>query len=132
MFFLILNHYNHIYGYLPVSTPTWVIALSSYGFLSMITYASLVFGERGMDLLKSLYPLVLSLSPWSSHIIETLKEERRASVLQVRETVYQLGPALFPDCEDILKWKGRGPMSLYAKISPEVELKDIDGIDDFI
>jgi hypothetical protein len=71
MLFLALNNHKHILRYLPVWMPTWAIALSLYGSLSILTYAPLIFGEHGMDLLKSLYPLILSLNPWSSHIIET-------------------------------------------------------------
>jgi glycerol-3-phosphate O-acyltransferase / dihydroxyacetone phosphate acyltransferase len=130
--FLYVHKHNHFHGYLPVRTPTWMIVLCSYSILSLITYASLVFGEQGMDLLKSLYPLALSLSPWSSHAIEALKEERRVLVLRVREMVHQFGTELFPDCDDIQKWKGRGPISLYAKISPEVDLEDIEGLDAFV
>lgn len=85
-----------------------------------------------MDLLKSLYPLILSLSPWSSNTIEALKEDRRIMVLRVREMVHQFGSELFPDCEDIKKWNGRGPMSLFAQTSPEIDLEDIEGLDDFV
>lgn len=129
--FLFLHKNNHLYGHLNVQSSTLVIVLSSYSILSLITHASLVFGEQGMDLLKSLYPLVLSVSPWSSHSIETLKEDRSVLVLRVRELVHQFGPELFPDCEDVQKWKGRAPMSLYAKTSPEAGLEDIEGLDDF-
>ena len=132
MLFLGLNKHNRLYGYLPAQVPTWAIVLSSYAILSVVTYASLVFGEQGMDLLKSLYPLVLSLSPWSSHTIEALKEERRVLVLRVRESVHQFALEIFPDCKDVSKWKGRGPLSLYATISPEVDLEDIEGLDEFV
>ena len=129
---LALNKHNHIYGYIPASTPTWVIVLSSYTILSMITYGSLLFGEESLDILKSLYPLVLSITPWSSHMIEALKEERRVLVLQVKEAVDQFGSEIFPDCEDISKWKGRGPRKLYAEISPEANLGDLGGLDEFV
>jgi glycerol-3-phosphate O-acyltransferase / dihydroxyacetone phosphate acyltransferase len=130
--FLYLHKHNRFHEYLHGQTPSWMIVLSSYSILSIITYASLVIGEQGMDLLKSLYPLALSLSPWSSHAIEALKEERRVLVLQVKEMVRQLGAELFPDCDDIQKWKGRGPMSLYTKTSPEAELHELEGLDQFV
>jgi glycerol-3-phosphate O-acyltransferase / dihydroxyacetone phosphate acyltransferase len=126
------NKCNHIYGYIPAGTPPWVIVLSSYTILSTITYASLLFGEEGLDILKSLYPLVLSLSPWSSQMVEALEEERRVLVLRVKEAVDQFGSEIFPDCEDISKWKGRGPKRLYAEISPEVDLEDLGGLDEFV
>ncbi|KAE9370553.1 hypothetical protein N431DRAFT_426908 [Stipitochalara longipes BDJ] len=123
------HNHIHLYGYLDVSR--WVMVPSLYVVLSMITYASLVFGEQAMDLWRSLYPLILSLSPWSSHIFETLKEDRRVLVMEVKEMVHRFGWELFPDCEDIKKWKGRGPMSLYARIGPEVDMEDLEGLDGF-
>ena len=127
---LFLHNHNHLYGYFN-DVGRIKIALSSYAILLFITYASLMFGEQGVDLLKSLYPLVLSLGPRSYRTINTLKEDRRILVLEVKEMVHRFGSELFPDCEDIQKWKGRGPRSLYAKISPNVDLEDLGGLDEF-
>jgi len=80
-----LNNYNHIFVHLPVWAATWVVALWLHGFLSVITYAPLVSSEQGMDLLKSLYPVILSRDPWSSHIVEMLDEECHGLVLQVKK-----------------------------------------------
>jgi hypothetical protein len=62
-----------------------------------------------MDLLKSLYPVTPPRDPWSPHTAETLDEECHGLVLQVeKKKASQLGPALFRDCEEIMKWKGQG------------------------
>ncbi|KAH6677125.1 hypothetical protein B0J14DRAFT_336110 [Halenospora varia] len=117
---------------LPADIPTTGLVLLTWLVLPSITYAALVFGEQGMDILKSLYPFLLLLNPTSSHIVEKLRDERRSLVLEVRELVDRFGPELFPDCEDIEMWKGRGPKKMYASISPEAYLEDLAGLNDFV
>lgn len=126
-----LNSHNQVYGFLPPRFPTWAIALSASIFLPSITYAALIFGEQGMDLLKSLYPLVLSLSPRSTYILEELRDDRRRLVVQVRETVNRFGGDLFTDCDEIEKWRLRGPRSLYAEVSPLTDAQELGALDGF-
>jgi glycerol-3-phosphate O-acyltransferase / dihydroxyacetone phosphate acyltransferase len=85
-----------------------------------------------MDLLKSLYPLVLSLSPRSTSILEALRDDRRRLVLQVQETVNRFGGDLFPDCDEVEKWRLRGPRSLYAQVSPLADAQELGGLDEFV
>jgi glycerol-3-phosphate O-acyltransferase/dihydroxyacetone phosphate acyltransferase len=96
-----LNKSSQVLGYVPANTPIWVIIISSFTTLSIITYASLLFGEQGLDLLKSIYPLFLLMSPWSSRMVGALKEERRLLVLLVKEVIDRFGSEIFPDCEDL-------------------------------
>jgi glycerol-3-phosphate O-acyltransferase/dihydroxyacetone phosphate acyltransferase len=72
-----LSSRNLTLGLIPQSTSTLTIVLLSWLILPAISYASLLFGEQGMDLLKSLYPLLLSLNPRSSRVIERLREQRK-------------------------------------------------------
>jgi glycerol-3-phosphate O-acyltransferase/dihydroxyacetone phosphate acyltransferase len=127
-----LNKHNRAYGFIPTGTPTWVVVFLSNTILPSITYAALLFGEQGLDLMKSLYPLVLSLSPRSSSVIEELREERMILAGIVKEMVNRFGADIFPDCDDVKKWKGRGPRSLYADISPFTELEETWGLDEFV
>ena len=128
-----LNKRNRAYGLTPAGKPTWVVVVLSNTILPSITYAALLFGEQGLDLVKSLYPLLLSLSPRSSSFIEELRAERMILAGMVKDTVNIFGADISPDCDDIKKWKGRGPRSLYAGTSPlEAELKDIWALDEFI
>ena len=127
---IFFHKYHYLYGFLD-NFGSFKMAISSYAILALMTYASLVFGEQGMDLLKSFYPLVLSLISRSSRV-ETLKEDRCILVQEVRDIVHRFGWELFPDCEDIKRRRGRGPLSLYARISPEVDLEDLAGLDDFV
>ncbi|KUJ06366.1 uncharacterized protein LY89DRAFT_743846 [Mollisia scopiformis] len=129
---VVLNNYNHLWGYIHSRTPTSLIISTCVLVLPMITYAALLFGEQGMDLLKSIYPLVLTLSPTSSHIINRLMEQRRVLVIRVREMIDRFGSEIFPDCDDVSKWRGRGPRKLYADISPETEQEDLWGLDEFV
>ncbi|KAF8861603.1 hypothetical protein BDZ45DRAFT_249272 [Acephala macrosclerotiorum] len=129
---VVLNNYNHVWGYVPTRTPTSLIVSTCVLVLPMITYAALLFGEQGMDLLKSIYPLVLTLSPTSSHIINRLIEQRRILVIRVREMIDRFGSEIFPDCDDVSKWRDRGPRKLYANISPETEREDLWGLDGFV
>ncbi len=127
-----LKKCNGVYGILPGNTPTFILVLASFIVLPFITYAALLFGEQGMDILKSLYPLIMSLNPRSSHAVEALRQERSNLVVRVREMVDRFGAEIFPDCDDISKWKGRGPKQLFADISPMAEMDDLWGLDTFV
>jgi glycerol-3-phosphate O-acyltransferase/dihydroxyacetone phosphate acyltransferase len=129
---LLLNNYNHVWGYIPAGTPSSLIISTCVLVLPMITYAALLFGEQGMDLLKSIYPLVLTLSPSSSHIIDRMMEQRRLLVTRVREMIDQFGSDIFPDCDEVSKWRERGPRKLYADISPLAEQEDLWGINELV
>lgn len=119
-------------GIIPTKTPTIVLVVLSLIILPSITYAALLFGEQGVDILKSLYPLILSMNPRSSHAVAALLEERNNLVVQVRDMVDRFGPQLFPDCDDISKWKERGPKKLFADISPMADMDELWKLDAFV
>ncbi|KAH9981321.1 glycerol-3-phosphate O-acyltransferase [Lactifluus volemus] len=56
--------------------------------LPVIGYATLKFGEAGMDVLKSLRPLVLSLMPGKQHYLERLK---------LMDIINEFGPKIYDD-----------------------------------
>lgn len=85
-----------------------------------------------MDLCKSLYPLLLCLDPRNKMRMERLMERRRKLVFQVRDIVDAFGEEIFPDCEDVRTWKGRGPRGLYASVSPELERGELGCLDGFV
>ncbi|EHL01736.1 putative Uncharacterized acyltransferase [Glarea lozoyensis 74030] len=88
---------NRVQGYVPESVSLWSVVIFGYIFFPAITYAALRFGEVGMDILKSLRPLVLSLNPTSSNIIYKLRARRAELSEQVTEVINTLGPQMFPD-----------------------------------
>lgn len=88
---------NRVQGYIPSRIPLWIVATTSMIFFPTITFAALRFGETGMDILKSLPPLVLSLNPTSANTLVKLRETRATLSAQVTEIINTLGPEMFPD-----------------------------------
>ncbi|KAG0648914.1 putative acyltransferase [Hyphodiscus hymeniophilus] len=88
---------NRVHGYMPDWVPLWAVVIFGYIFFPAITFAALRFGEVGMDIVKSLRPLVLSLNPSSSNTIHKLRERRAQLSTQVTDLINTLGPEMFPD-----------------------------------
>ncbi|KHJ33652.1 putative glycerol-3-phosphate o-acyltransferase [Erysiphe necator] len=88
---------NRIQGYVPQWVPLTAVVLFGYIIFTAITFAALRFGEVGMDIFKSLRPLLLSLHPASSNSIRKLKERREKLSAQVTNVINTLGPEVFPD-----------------------------------
>lgn len=88
---------NRIQGYVPDWVPLWLIVPIGMVLFPTITFAALRIGEIGMDILKSLRPLVLSLNPSSANTLVKLRERRAELSVQVTEAINTLGPELFPD-----------------------------------
>ncbi|RDL39594.1 putative CTR1 suppressor protein [Venustampulla echinocandica] len=91
------TYHNRIQGYMPDWVPLWGVVVFGYIFFPAITFAALRFGEVGMDIVKSLRPLVLSLNPASSNIIFKLRERRAQLSAEVTDVINTLGPEVFPD-----------------------------------
>lgn len=88
---------NRINGLIPDGVPLIAIVAFGYIFFPAITFMALRFGEVGMDIAKSMRPLILSLSPSSSNTMVRLREKRERLVEQVTEVINALGPELYPD-----------------------------------
>ncbi|KAL8921515.1 MAG: hypothetical protein Q9208_005669 [Pyrenodesmia sp. 3 TL-2023] len=88
---------NRVQGYMPAWVPLWLVVAFGFGFFPAITFAALRFGETGMDILKSLRPLVLSLNPTSANTLSKLREKRKELSAEVTEVINTLGPEMFPD-----------------------------------
>jgi glycerol-3-phosphate O-acyltransferase/dihydroxyacetone phosphate acyltransferase len=116
------THYNRVNGIIPQSTPVSSVVIAAYIIFPMLTFAALQLGEIGMDILKSLRPLLLCLSPFSAGTLTKLRERRSILSRQVTELVNTLGPDLFPDCEAA---KLPQPRKLYSNVSPYDSLDDL-------
>ena len=116
------THYNGINGIIPKSTSIWTVVLTAYIIFPILTFAALQLGEIGMDILKSLRPLFLCLSPFSAGTLTKLRERRGVLSRQVTELINTLGPDLFPDCEAA---KLPQPRKLYCDVSPNDTLDDL-------
>lgn len=83
--------------YVPDFVPIWLFAVSFLGLCISITFAALRIGEIGMDVLKSLPPLVAALDPRSSSRMVKLRAIRQALSAEVTDVINDLGPEVFPD-----------------------------------
>lgn len=90
-------HKNHIGGRIPEWVPLWFVFLFQIILFPSACFAALRFGEIGMDIFKSIRPLVLSLNPSSSNTLVQLRERRARLQAEITEIVDELGPELFPD-----------------------------------
>lgn len=88
---------NRIQGFVPNWVPLWLVVVVGMVLFPTITFAALRIGEVGMDIVKSLRPLVLSLNPSSANTLVKLRATRAALAEQVDEAINTLGPELFPD-----------------------------------
>ena len=88
---------NRVQGYVPEWIPLWTVIVSSIAFFISITFAALRFGETGMDIFKSLRPLVLCLYPTSANTLVKLRERRNTLSQEVTDVINTLGPEMFPD-----------------------------------
>ncbi|MCJ1472142.1 hypothetical protein MMC13_000789 [Lambiella insularis] len=92
---------NRVQGYVPNWVPLWMIVVFGFIFFPAITYAALRIGETGMDILKSLKPLVLSLNPTSQNTLVKLREKRTKLSADVTEVINTLGPEMFSDFDHV-------------------------------
>lgn len=88
---------NRAQGYMPDWVPLWMIVVGSFVLFPSISFAALRFGETGMDILKSLRPLVLCLYPTSANTLVKLRQKRAELSAEVTEVINTLGPEMFPD-----------------------------------
>ena len=95
------THRNRVQGYMPEWVPLWMVVVFGIGFFPSITFAALRIGETGMDIVKSLRPLVLSLYPTSANTLQKLREKRATLSREVTEVINTLGPEMFPDFDSV-------------------------------
>jgi glycerol-3-phosphate O-acyltransferase/dihydroxyacetone phosphate acyltransferase len=65
--------------------------------LPFMNYAALKFGEAGMDVFKSLRPLVVALIPGQQRDIDKLKAMRLRLSNEVADVINEFGPKIFDD-----------------------------------
>lgn len=97
---LILLYYtykNRFFGLVPTAMPLWLVFIVGYATFSGMSYAALRIGEVGMDVAKSLLPLVVALSPASGNQLAALRERRIKLSAMVTDLINTLGPEVFPD-----------------------------------
>ncbi|KAI6143231.1 hypothetical protein BKA82DRAFT_4184090 [Pisolithus tinctorius] len=65
--------------------------------LPVMNYAALKFGEAGMDVFKSLRPLILALGPGHQRDLDKVKEMRMRLSNEVADVINEFGPKLYDD-----------------------------------
>ena len=95
--FGVWTYYNRIQGLVPEWVPIWSVVLFGTVWFPAVTFAALRFGEIGMDIAKSLRPLVLCLNPTSGNTLVKLRKRREELAAEVTTLINELGPELFPD-----------------------------------
>lgn len=90
---------DRLWGHVPNWVPIWLVFIVGWIFFPAITFAALRFGEIGMDIFKSLRPLVMCINPSSSYNIVHLRDRRAELSQQVTDVINTLGPEMFPDFE---------------------------------
>ena len=103
--------YNRRGGYYTYRVPWWMVArtwvpdwipiwLFAFGFIILcigVTFAALRIGEIGMDVVKSLPPLLVALNPRSAGSLAKLRKRRGELSQRVTDVINTLGPEVFPD-----------------------------------
>ncbi|KAJ3786616.1 glycerol-3-phosphate O-acyltransferase [Lentinula aff. detonsa] len=80
-----------------IMTPLIVLMI-----LPLMNIAALKFGEAGMDVLKSLRPLVVALVPGQQRILDQLRAMREQLSNEVADVINDFGPRLY---EDFNQWR---------------------------
>jgi len=81
--------------YVPPYVPLTIFGVFFFFLMVGVSFAGLRIGEIGVDILKSLPPLVAALNPSSASAFAKLRAQRRELVAQVKETIDAFGPELF-------------------------------------
>jgi glycerol-3-phosphate O-acyltransferase / dihydroxyacetone phosphate acyltransferase len=81
----------------PTWMPTKLVPIAMIFLMPMLCYAALRFGEIGMDIFKSLRPLLVCLGVQSGDRLVKLRERRRRLAEEVTDLINTLGPEMFPD-----------------------------------
>nr|POE74524.1 putative acyltransferase [Quercus suber] len=89
--------YDRIGGQVPNWVPLWLVCIFGIFFFPAVCFAALRFGEIGLDIFKSLRPLMLSINPGTSNTFVKLRETRQKLQEQVNDIINELGPELFQD-----------------------------------
>ncbi|CAK5276728.1 unnamed protein product [Mycena citricolor] len=66
----------------------------------LMSYAALKFGEAGMDVLKSLPPLIVALIPGQQRSLDKLKAMRVHLSNEVSELINEFGPQIYEDFDE--------------------------------
>ncbi|KAF2675320.1 putative glycerol-3-phosphate acyltransferase Sct1 [Microthyrium microscopicum] len=90
---------NQVNGLIFRGIPLSIFIPLAFFFFACMSYAALRLGEVGMDMVKSLRPLLIALSPMHGSQLAALRERRQELANQVTELINTLGPEFYPNFE---------------------------------
>ena len=85
--------------YVPNSIPLPAFSVAMFGLLVGISFAGLRIGEIGVDIIKSLRPLLIILGPRSGDALIKIREERQRLSARVVEVIHTFGSETFHELE---------------------------------
>lgn len=85
--------------YVPDSVPLQAFSVAFFGLLIAISFAGLRIGEIGVDIMKSLRPLLIILGSRSGHALSDVRAERQRLSACVVEVIHTFGPEEFHKLE---------------------------------
>ncbi len=91
----LLNKYNLGISITGNCFDSFVEFISCWIVLTCTTYSAFRMGEIGLDVARSIWPLILSLLPKTTELRE-LKDERAKLSMEITEVINELGPKVFP------------------------------------
>ncbi len=90
-------------AFIPDAVPLWVFSIAFFALMIALTFIALRVGERGMNILKTLPPILVALNPWHSNSLVKLRAQRQTLASEVKDVINTLGPTVFSDFDaDIL------------------------------
>ena len=93
--------YNRVQGLIPewIRPHLLIVFIGCLILFPAACFMALRFGEIGMDIFKSLRPLLLALVPEDGNAMVQLRARRKNLTQRINDIVNELGPELFPDFE---------------------------------
>ncbi|KAF9914242.1 hypothetical protein BX616_008666 [Lobosporangium transversale] len=80
---------------LPLKT-RFLISWAAWAFIPFVTYASIRFGEQGLDIFQSIRPLFLYVLG-EEDVVNDLRKARAELQKTINELINELAPEIFPD-----------------------------------
>ncbi|KAF9918949.1 hypothetical protein FBU30_011223 [Linnemannia zychae] len=74
-----------------------LIAWAAWALIPFVTYASIRFGEVGVDIFKSIRPLFMSIIPGEEKTMDELRKSRAELQKTITDLINELAPEIYPD-----------------------------------
>jgi glycerol-3-phosphate O-acyltransferase/dihydroxyacetone phosphate acyltransferase len=118
--------------YVSDSISLQVFFVAFFGLLIVISFAGLRFGEIGVDIVKSLRPLLIILrGPSSGNALKGIRAERQRLAARVVEVIHTFGAEIFHEFEgedgaDTVRFSGDPSNGLESRVEKQNPSRCID------